>query len=132
MTLTTKRKNFTIQDIEKILITINGIPHELFAGGLKARGIYREPIKYFYKQNSNVTWEEFLTTKFGWWIDARSSTNNTLHGSNRTVEDSGMMLQIKKAPETSGGGLTCYVFSLEDAVAHLSVIDPSGILTIGK
>ena len=65
MTLTTKRKNFTIQDIEEILITINGIPHELFAGGLKARGIYREPIKYFYKQNSNVTWEEFLTTKFG-------------------------------------------------------------------
>ena len=43
-----------------------------------------------------------------------------------------MMLQIKKAPETSGGGLMCYVFSLEDAVAHLSVIDSGGILTIGK
>ena len=132
MTLTTKRKNFTIQDIEKILITINGIPHELFAGGLKARGIYREPIKYFYKQNSNVTWEEFLTTKFGWWIDARSSTNNTLHGSSSTVENSGMMLQIKKSPETSGGDLMCYVFSLEDAVAHLSVIDLRSILIIEK
>ena len=43
-----------------------------------------------------------------------------------------MMLQIKKVPETSGGDLMCYVFSLEDAVAHLSVIDPSGILTIEK
>ena len=44
----------------------------------------------------------------------------------------GILLQIEKAPETSGGDLTCYVFSLEDAVAHLSVTDPSGILTIEK
>ena len=40
------------------------------------------------------------------------------------------MLQIEKAPETSGGDLTCYVFNLEDAVAHLSVTDPSSILMI--
>ena len=44
---------------------------------------------------------------------------------------SGILLQIKKAPETSGD-LMCYVFSVEDAVAHLSVTDPSGILTIEK
>ena len=45
---------------------------------------------------------------------------------------SGILLQIEKAPETSNGDLTCYVFSLEDAVAHLSVTDPSGILAIEK
>ena len=38
----------------------------------------------------------------------------------------------RKAPETSNGDLTFHVFSLEDAVAHLSVTDPSGILTIQK
>ena len=79
-----------------------------------------------------MTWEEFLTTKFGLWIDTRSSTNNTLRGSGRAVEKGSILPQIKKAPETSGGDLTCYVFSLEDAVAHLSVTDPSGILTIEK
>ena len=79
-----------------------------------------------------MTWEEVLTTKFGLWIDARSSTDNTLHGSGRTVEKSGILLQIEKAPEASNGDLTCYVFSLEDAVVHLSVIDPSGTLTIEK
>ena len=42
------------------------------------------------------------------------------------------MLQIEQAAEASGGDLTCYVFSLEDAVAHLSVNDPDGILTIEK
>ena len=40
-------------------------------------------------------------------------------------------IQIEKAPEASAD-LTCYVFFLEDAVAHLSVTDPSGILTIEK
>ena len=78
-----------------------------------------------------MTWEEFLTTKFALWIDTRPSIDNTLYGSSRAVEKSGILLQIKKAPETSGD-LTCYVFILADAVAHLSVTDPSRILTIEK
>ena len=41
-----------------------------------------------------------------------------------------MMLQTEKAFEASGGDLMCYVFSLEDAVAHISATDPDGILTI--
>ena len=108
------------------------MPHQLFAAGLQARDIYPELKKYFYREHSNVTWEEFLTTKFGLWIDTRSSTNNTLHGSGRAVEKSGVLLQIKRAPETSGGDPICYVFSLEDAVAHVSVTDPNSILTIEK
>ena len=78
-----------------------------------------------------MTWEDFLTTKFALWIDARSSIDNTLDDSGRAVEKSGILLQIEKAPETSGD-LMCYVFILEDAVAHLSVTDPSGILAIEK
>ena len=78
-----------------------------------------------------MTWEEFLTKKFGLWINTRSSTDNTLHGSCRAVEKGGILLQIKKVPKASGD-LTCYVFSLEDAVTHISFIDPSGILTIEK
>ena len=79
-----------------------------------------------------MTWEEFLTTKFGLWIATRSSTDNTLHSSGRAVEKSGTLLQIEKAPETSGGDLTCYAFGLEDALAHLSVTNSDGILTIEK
>ena len=103
------------------------MPHQLLATGLQARDIYPELKKYFYKENSIVRWEEFVTTKFALWIDTRSSTNNILHGSSRVVEKSGILLQIKKVPENSGGDL-----SLEDAVTHLSVTDPSGILTIEK
>ena len=127
-----KNEKFCNPSIKKILVTSNGIPHQLLAAGLQARDIYPELKMYFYKENSNVTWEEFLTTKFGLWINTRSSTYNNLHGSGRTVEKSGILLQIEKAPEAGNGDLTCYVFSLEDAVAHISVTDPSGILTIGK
>ena len=100
------------------------MPHKLFAHDLQARDIYPETFIFL--------WEEFLTTKFGLWIDTRSSTDNTLHGSGRAVEKSGILLQLEKATETSAGNLTCYVFSLQDTVAYLSVTDPSGILTTEK
>ena len=45
-----------------------------------------------------MTWEEFLTTKFGLWIDTRSSTDNTLHGSGRAVEKSVVLFQIEIDP----------------------------------
>ena len=96
--------------------------HQLFAAALQVRDIYPELKKYFYKENSNMTWEYFLTTKFGLWINTCLSTDNTVHGNSRAVEKSDILLQIKKAPE----------FSLEDAVDHLSVTNPSGILNIEK
>ena len=81
-----KNEEFYNPSIKKILVTINRMPHQLFAAGLQARNIYPEIKKYFYREHSNVIWEEFLITKFGLWIDTRSSTDNTLHGSGRTVK----------------------------------------------
>ena len=78
-----------------------------------------------------MTCEDFLTTKSALWIDTHSSIDNTLHGSGSAVEKKGILLQIEKALETSGD-LTCYMFSLKNAVAHLGVTDPSGILTIER
>ena len=126
-----KNEEFYNPSIKKILVIINGMPHLLFAAGLQARAIYPELKKYFCKENSDATWEDFLTTKFALWIDTKSNIDNTFHDSGRAVEKSGMLHRIKKSPETSGD-LTCYVFSLEDAVVHLSVISPSGILIIEK
>ena len=127
-----KKEEFYNPSIKKILVTINGMSHQLFAAGLQARDIYLELKKYFYeKKHSNVTWEEFLTTKFRVWIDTSSNTDNTLHGGGSVVEKSGILPEIAKASEASGN-LKCYMFSLEDAVAHISVTNPSGILTMEK
>ena len=80
------------------MVTSNGMPHQLFAAVLQAREIFPELKKYCYKENSDVTWEVFLTTKFALWIDTRSSIDNTFHGSGWAVEKSGILLQIEKAP----------------------------------
>ena len=125
-------EEFYNPSIKKILTTINGMSHQLFAAGLQARYIYPKLKMYFYKKHSTVTWEDFLTTKFGLWIDTHLNTDNILHGSDRAVEKIGTLLQIQEAPEASTGDLTCNVFSLEDAVTHLNVTDPSGILTTEK
>ena len=127
-----KSEEFYNPSIKNILTTIIGMPHQLLAVALQVRDIYPELKKYFYKENSNVTWKYFLTTKLRLWIDTCWSTDNTVHGSSRAVEKSGILLQIEKAPEVSDDNLTCYLFSLEDAVAHLSVTNPSGILNIEK
>ena len=46
-----KNEEFYNPSIKKILVAINGMPHKLCAGGLKARDIYPELKKYFYKEN---------------------------------------------------------------------------------
>ena len=126
-----ENEKFYNPSIKKILTTINGIPHQLYSGGVLSRDIFPEAKKYFYKPYSDVTWGEFLTTKFGLWIDVRSSNDNRLHGSGRTVERRGILLQIERAADASDGDLVCYVFSFEDAVAHLNT-SSGEILTIEK
>ena len=127
-----KNEEFYNPSINETSVMINGLSLQLYRAGLQARDIYPELKKYFYKENSDVTWEKFLTTKFALWIDTRSSTNNILHGSGRAVEKSGILLQIEKALEASGGDLICHVFSLEDTMARLNVTNRSSILTIEK
>ena len=76
--------------------------------------------------------EDFLTTKFGLWIDIRLSTDKTLHGRGRVVEKSHFFVQIEKATKSSGGSLTYHIFSLDKAVAHVAISNPIGISTIKK
>ena len=55
-----------------------------------------------------------------------SSTNNILHRSSTAVEKIGVLPQIEKAPEASGGDPTCRI--LHDPTCRIT----SGILTIEK
>ena len=59
-----KDEEFYSRSINKISVMINGISLQLYRAGLQARDIYPELKKYFYKGNSDVTWEGILTTKF--------------------------------------------------------------------
>ena len=111
-----KVESFYNPTIKKVNITIDGNLHQLFKGSILPRDMYQEIGKRFLRENSDVSFEEYLTTKYGLWIDTRSSVNNKLHGSGRLV-NSGVKLQINKVAETAGN-LTCYIYALQDAYAH--------------
>ena len=95
--------------IEKVLVT-NGSPHSFNKGGILSRDLYPEVKKYFYKENSNVSCAEYCTTKFGFWVDFRSSTSNILHGSGRSSNK--IMLQIDKVGEAAGGDIMCLLLKI--------------------
>ena len=59
-----KNEEFYNPSIKKTLVTINGMSHQLFAAGLQEREIYPELSQYVYKEDSDVAWEDFLTTNW--------------------------------------------------------------------
>ena len=59
-----KNEEFYNPSIKKISVMINGISLQLYRAVLQARDIYPELKKYSYKENSDVTWEGFLTRQF--------------------------------------------------------------------
>ena len=127
------KKNYDIykSNTMQILIAVNAIPHQFFAACLQVRDIFPNLKKGFYKELLNVSWEEFLTSKFELSIDTRSSTDNTFHGRGKEMEESDISLQTDELAERSDGDLTCNVFGFEDGVAYLAVSHPR-ILTIEK
>ena len=48
-----KNEEFYNPGIKKMLVTINAMPHQLFAAGLQTREINAELSKYFYKKDSD-------------------------------------------------------------------------------
>ena len=58
---TNNNEEFYNPSIKKLLVTINGMPHQFFAAELQAREIYPELKQYFYEKNSDVTWEDFFS-----------------------------------------------------------------------
>ena len=102
--------------IKKVHVFLDGYEAIFRSGGLLAKDTYTEIKKYF--KEDGVDWEDFLITKFGLWLDFRSSTNNTLHGGGRRVEGD-IKLQIDKIIEKSDDMLTCYIFAVEDAILNI-------------
>ena len=79
-----------------------------------------------------MIWGYFITTKFGLWVDICSSTANTLNSSGRLLEKSGVLFQTEKAAKSSDDDPKYHVLSLEDAVAYLTIGNPTKILAIEK
>jgi hypothetical protein len=121
--------------INKVEITIEGIPNQLYAQGMKAYQMWDEVQKQFAGGNKNhpnvdiiskdlclsdVTIGEYLTSKYALWLDLRTTDDNSLHGNGRRILNAseGITIQISKAVE-SAGTINIYLFLIQDAQLNI-------------
>ena len=95
--------------IQKVSVTIEGKPNQLYAQGMRSFEQYDETHKYFaegVQRDNNVQKQlqlydlsvgEYLVNKYALWLDF-------LHGTGRRIETAseGIILQIEKKAETAG------------------------------
>ena len=117
--------------IEKVEMTIEGVPNQLYSQGMKPYQHYGEINKFFAltsKRNketdqiakdlyfTNVSLQKYLTDCYALWLDLRTTDDNTLHGSGRRIENAseGITIQITKE-QGADEAINVYLFVIQDA-----------------
>ena len=117
--------------IQKVSVTAEGKPNQLYAQGMRSFEQYDEICKYFaegsqkdnntnevqkHLQQHNVSVAEYLTDRYALWLNFRMIDENELHGTGRMIENAseGITLQIEKKAE-SPGALNAYIYLIMDA-----------------
>ena len=117
--------------IQKVSVTIEGKPNQLYAQGMRSFEQYDEARKYFAEERLanevqaqlqlyDVSLGEYLVNKYALWLDFRMIDENELHGMGRRIEDAseGIILQIEKVTETAGA-LNAYIYLIMDAQLNI-------------
>ena len=121
--------------IQKVFVTVEGKPNQLYSQGMRSFEQYDEICKYFTegKQKDNNTNEvqaqlqlydvsvgEYLTDRYALWLDFRMIDANELHGTGRRIENvsEGITLQIEKKVE-SAGALKAYIYLIMDVQLNI-------------
>ena len=127
----TSTETFYNPKIEKVEMTIEGVPNQLYSQGMRAYQQWDEINKFFAltsKRNketdkiakelyfTNITLEKYLTDNYALWLDLRTVDDNTLHGSGRRVENAseGITIQITKEKEADEL-INVYLYVIQDA-----------------
>ena len=127
----TSTETFYNPKIEKVEMTIEGVPNQLYSQGMRAYQQWDEINKFFAltsKRNketdkiakelyfTNITLEKYLTDNYALWLDLRTVDDNTLHGSGRRVENAseGITIQITKEQEADEL-INVYLYVIQDA-----------------
>ena len=117
--------------IQKVSVTVEGKPNQLYSQGMRSFGQYDEARKYFAEgrlandaeaqlQLYDVSLGEYLVNKYALWLDFRMIDENELHGTGRRIENAseGITLKIEKKAETAGA-LNAYIYLIMDAQLNI-------------
>ena len=121
--------------IQKVSVTVEGKPNQLYAQGMRLFEQYDEIHKYFAEgrlanevqaqlQLYDVSLGEYLVNKYALWLDFRMTDENELHGTGRRIENAseGITLQIEKKAE-SAGAINAYIYLIMDAQLNKNVYE---------
>ena len=89
-----------------------------FAEGKQKDNNANEVQKHLQIHDLNLA--DYLTDKYGFWLDFRTIDENTLHRMGRRIESAseGITLQIEKKAE-SAGNLNAYIYLIMDAQLNI-------------
>ena len=117
--------------IQKVSVTVEGKPNQLYSQGMRSFEQYDEACKSFTEgrlanevqaqlQLYDVSLGEYLDNKYALWLDFRTIDENELHGMGRRIENAseGITLQIEKETETAGA-LNAYIYLIMDAQLNI-------------
>ena len=99
--------------IQKVILTVDSKPNQLYSQGMRSFEQYDEARKYFAKgrlanetqaqlQRYDLSVGEYLVNKYALWLDFRTTDKNGLHRTNRQIGNTsgGIMIQIEKKAES--------------------------------
>ena len=117
--------------IQKVTITIDGKPNQLYSQGMRSFEQYDEARKYFSEgrlaneaqaqlQLHDVSVGEYLVNKYALWLDFRTKDENKLHGMGWQIGNTlgGISIQVEKKVE-SAGALKAYIYLIMDAQLNI-------------
>ncbi|XP_057311106.1 uncharacterized protein LOC130648967 [Hydractinia symbiolongicarpus] len=108
--------------IEKISITVEGEPNELYTHAMLPKDHLEQIVNLFGSHDSKVI-GQFFTERYALFVDFRASPDHSLHGSGRPLQrvSDGITLHMTKKADGTTGDIKCYVFLLQDA--QLNILD---------
>ena len=115
-------KNFCQPDITSIQIDIAGVSNMLYSRGMIPTDLYRSILQRFMETAVSVKEKDFYTNdKFALWIDLRTHSDNSIHGSGLALRDAqgGVKLEIRRTAGGSGT-ITCHIFIVADALMEIA------------
>ncbi len=121
--------------ITKVEVTVEGIPNQLYAQGMRpyqawdevrklmAGGLKRHPEVAMVAKDLGAhacDLGKYLTEEFALWLDLRSTDDDGLHGNGRRVKNAseGITIQIAKEAEAQAA-LNIYLFVIMDAQLNI-------------
>ncbi|CAB4001811.1 Hypothetical predicted protein [Paramuricea clavata] len=128
----TDSEEYIYPNIDKVNLTIEGVPNAVFSQGLPKSRFFEEAKRFFCPMCEKSMADEFMSISrffsngFTLVIDLRSTQDDTTGGGRKIVNtQSGVLMEIKKRATTAD--VQCNIFVVSDALLNFASRDLSSI-----